>query len=529
LPHTAWLLTESWMSMRGVYSKVPGANLRVEPSPDPCAVFSSHESSHLLGIPVLHTARSRLAIVATLLAFGASMAGLLFKWAPSLDRVALDMEEASEVPGFALMFQQCGGEAWTGPNCCEPGCACVMDTTKFYSQCIPPLGMAECNTEAATDEVTSAQRKKDVWQPLAATRAKSAKLAAENVTSAMDALAKARMARDEAERRGEVLIAKDKKAQGEQVHTRKNAEKAAAFRAKKVAANSTLAKKVGMLIKENALLDAGKCADIFQQCGGANFNSGGACCLKGCRCVFKDSYYSQCEAHQGDGFCDAKQVESQEQALFAKAKQMRREAAHAVRLHIAAHKTAASAKERASNAAKVAKHARIALAQAESKFALKKQAASLASRLAADAKALAQQADLQSAIWTEAVIAWNRAKDKDACRLPCNNGSSQGTSKEATGNGEPLAKEQDKEEEKETSSKSDNSQATIVDSEDVANIAGEEGSTSAVSDADAEAGRSASDDRVGSSSRLHSDENADLRFLMKRLSELYPQRGSRVS
>jgi len=278
-----------------------------------------------------------------------------------------------------------------------------------------------------------------------------------------------------------------------------------------------------MLVKESALRDAGKCANMFEQCGGANFNSGGACCLKGCHCVFKDNYYSQCEAHKDDGFCNAKRVESQEQALFSKAKQLRHEAAHAVRLHNAAHKAVASAKERASDAAKAAEHARNALAQAEIKFTLKKQAASLASRLAADAKAVVQQADLQSAIWTEAVIAWGRAKGKDPCRWPRNNSSSQGESKEAISHYEPLAKEQEKEEETEASSKSDKGHATIVDSEDVANIAGEEGSTSAVSDADAEASTPASDDTVGPSNRLRSDANADMRFLMKRLSDLYPK------
>merc|ERR1719410_2872235 len=240
------------------------------------------------------------------------------------------------------MFKQCGGEAWTGPNCCEPGCACVMHT-KFYSQCVPPRGMAECSTVEAVHEVTRAQRKKDMWLPVSATRAKTAKLAAENVTSVMDALAEARMARDKAERQGEVLIAKDEKAQKEQDRTKKEAEKAAAFRAKKVSANKTIAMKVGVLFRENSLRKSGKCAGMFGQCGGANFNGGG-CCQKGCRCVFKDNYYSQCEAHKDDGFCNVKRFESHEKAIFHNATQTRRETAQAVRLHTAAKKAAASAK-----------------------------------------------------------------------------------------------------------------------------------------------------------------------------------------
>jgi len=507
--------------MRVGYSEVPASlNLQLDASPDPRRVALSPRTS-IMGIPVPQHTRSRLAILASVLAFGASVAAvLLMCWVPYRARVGLDLEGASEVAGFALMFKQCGGEAWTGPNCCEPGCACVMHT-KFYSQCVPPRGMAECSTEAAVHEVTRAQGKKDMWLPLAASRAKAAKLAVENITRVMDALAEARMARDKAERQGEVLIAKDEKAQKEQDRTMKEAEEAAAFRAKKVAANETIAKKVAVLMRENALRDAGKCAGMFGQCGGANFNSGGACCLKGCRCVFKDNYYSQCEAHKDDGFCNVKRVESQERALFSEATKLRREAADAVRLHITAHKAAAAAKERASHAAKAAKPARIALAQAERKFALKKQAASFASKFAADAKAAAQRADLQSEIWSKAVSAWGKAKDKDACRWPHDNVSSLGKSKEVASEGtteEDDNLEEDEEQEKEASSESgDGQQATIVDSEDVANAAGEQGSTSAAADDDAEANALSSSDRVSSSNRLQSDENAGLRFLMKRL------------
>merc|ERR1719219_1360966 len=104
--------------------------------------------------------RSRLAIIASLLAFGAIVAAVFMCWVPARARVALDIEGASEVSGFALMFKQCGGKAWTGPNCCEPGCACVMHT-KFYSQCVPPQGMVECSSVVAAHEVTRAQRKSD--------------------------------------------------------------------------------------------------------------------------------------------------------------------------------------------------------------------------------------------------------------------------------------------------------------------------------------------------------------------------------
>jgi len=51
----------------------------------------------------------------------------------------------------------------------------------------------------------------------------------------------------------------------------------------------------------------------------------------------------------------------------------------------------------------------------------------------------------------------------------------------------------------------------------------EKRATPAVSDADDEASTLASDDTVGSSKKLRSDANADMRFLMKRLSDLYPK------
>lgn len=511
--------------MRVLYSEVPAGFQLETAQQDPRGV-AVHPLPAVMGIPVPQRARSRLAIVASLLALGASVAAVfLLCWAPSRARVVLDHTEGAsevatgspsaqqEVSGFALMFKQCGGKAWTGPSCCEPGCACVMHT-KFYSQCVPPRGMAECSTEAASKEVMRAQQKKDMWLPLAKSRAKTAEVTAKNVTSVMDALVKARVARDKAERQGKVLFEKDNKAQKKQEFTKKKLEKAAAFRAKKVAANNSLAKEVSVLISENALRAAGKCAGMFGQCGGANFRGGGPCCLKGCTCIYKDNYYSQCEAHKEDGFCNAKRFESHERAIFHNATHTKVETAKAVRLHTAAKKAAASAKRWASKAARAAKPARIALAQAEQKFALRKQAATSASSIAADAKAAAQRADLQSAIWTEAVIAWGKAKDRDACGILARSKASsqskvapsKGAASKEAGDADSSAKDK-KREEKETSSESGvGHQATIVDSEDMQKSAGEKGSTSA-EDAEAWTGEHG----------LVFDPNAGLRFLMKRL------------
>jgi cellulose 1,4-beta-cellobiosidase len=42
-------------------------------------------------------------------------------------------------------FQQCGGDTWTGPTCCQTGCTCTQQGGPSYSQCVPPAGGYMCS------------------------------------------------------------------------------------------------------------------------------------------------------------------------------------------------------------------------------------------------------------------------------------------------------------------------------------------------------------------------------------------------
>jgi len=48
--------------------------------------------------------------------------------------------------GCSKAFEQCGGQRWTGPTCCEEGCTCSGDDNGFYRQCAPPSGQWQCNS-----------------------------------------------------------------------------------------------------------------------------------------------------------------------------------------------------------------------------------------------------------------------------------------------------------------------------------------------------------------------------------------------
>jgi cellulose 1,4-beta-cellobiosidase len=43
------------------------------------------------------------------------------------------------------VFQQCGGDTWTGPTCCQTGCTCTQQGGPSYSQCLPPTGGYLCS------------------------------------------------------------------------------------------------------------------------------------------------------------------------------------------------------------------------------------------------------------------------------------------------------------------------------------------------------------------------------------------------
>jgi len=58
----------------------------------------------------------------------------------------------------ARAFDQCGGLAWGGPTCCEPGCRCSSTVMQHWRQCVPPHGQATCagNHTGTTVDVTAA-------------------------------------------------------------------------------------------------------------------------------------------------------------------------------------------------------------------------------------------------------------------------------------------------------------------------------------------------------------------------------------
>jgi len=43
------------------------------------------------------------------------------------------------------VFQQCAGDTWTGPTCCQTGCTCTQQGGPSYSQCLPPTGGYLCS------------------------------------------------------------------------------------------------------------------------------------------------------------------------------------------------------------------------------------------------------------------------------------------------------------------------------------------------------------------------------------------------
>jgi len=43
------------------------------------------------------------------------------------------------------VFQQCGGDTWTGQTCCQTGCTCTQQGGPSYSQCLPPTGAYLCS------------------------------------------------------------------------------------------------------------------------------------------------------------------------------------------------------------------------------------------------------------------------------------------------------------------------------------------------------------------------------------------------
>merc|ERR1712113_385555 len=59
---------------------------------------------------------------------------------------------------FVKAFKQCGGQAWTGKQCCAKGCACVPES-KYFSSCHPTAGAPDCDYDKVSGEVSVAHNR----------------------------------------------------------------------------------------------------------------------------------------------------------------------------------------------------------------------------------------------------------------------------------------------------------------------------------------------------------------------------------
>jgi hypothetical protein len=182
-------------------------------------------------------------------------------------------------------FSQCGGQDWTGRTCCQRGCVCLKDGD-YFSMCVAPAGLDECNVEKAElmalklrKKFKPLRRRADKHRAVYKVRkARADKLEASFIKArdlAMHALNKAQAARLELDRRNKTYTAAVRK-----MH------------------------RVGWE-KDQAvmwwhLVDTAN----NRSCG--DWNSGcqaSKCCQHGCACVYKNPYYSQCQPPEGTTTC----------------------------------------------------------------------------------------------------------------------------------------------------------------------------------------------------------------------------------
>lgn len=66
--------------------------------------------------------------------------------------VVVTTPPAPAASACAKAWGQCGGDAWNGPTCCQEGCTCAAQGG-WYSQCLPPDGLASCTLKEVPDLV----------------------------------------------------------------------------------------------------------------------------------------------------------------------------------------------------------------------------------------------------------------------------------------------------------------------------------------------------------------------------------------
>jgi len=192
----------------------------------------------------------------------------------------------AEVPSGDALFgkpgQQCGGQGFQGNTCCQAGCACIYKD-QSYSECQPPLGLTNCNTEAAKLQLeVSNQNLARVKDNVAAT-AKMGAIFQATALNSHDGFMKAEKARKDAWEYG---LAKRVVWQANK--DKKVAAQLAVDQAQKkvnslVGTNTTLVAELTALQKasfDNGLTPP-KCSQLYESCKPSQ-----GCC-SGCICLAK--------------------------------------------------------------------------------------------------------------------------------------------------------------------------------------------------------------------------------------------------
>jgi len=194
-------------------------------------------------------------------------------------------KEADDSGTCGKPFSQCGGLDWTGTTCCQRGCVCLEDGA-YFSMCMAPAGLDECNVEKAEVMAVKLRKKSQPLRKRAdkhravykVRKARADKLEASFIKArnlAMSALSKAQAARVELDMRNETYTAAVRK-----MH------------------------RVGW-DKDQAVMwwhlvntaNNRSCGDWNSGCQASK------CCQHGCACISKNPYYSQCQPPLGTTTC----------------------------------------------------------------------------------------------------------------------------------------------------------------------------------------------------------------------------------
>jgi len=194
-------------------------------------------------------------------------------------------------------FQQCGGADFEGSTCCETGCACIIKT-QYYSMCTTPSRISTCSVSAAAREAKLAEIRAETAKSKikpAAKRAAAAKKKADAATAEFDKVRKPLAAlRSKGDKARKAWMAA-KKAYDDM---KAEYDKESQFADDQDKAYKWTKSTLDVYKKTKALNDKGTCANINGQCGG-QIAPDKACCIIGCRCHWKNSYYGQCAPSVG--------------------------------------------------------------------------------------------------------------------------------------------------------------------------------------------------------------------------------------